>query len=309
MLYQVSGDFFNKPKLWCFRLLSSGLFLLPTFCWQVMSWVWHKVPPNVRRYSVGDEFWISPLSASANARHKLRSLIGRGSLDIWKGWVEHILLLCRILHRADVHLHYSWFRITFLQKNMFLQQKVSDRIQNFYLPNSAWNKPNAHRLKSTWLPNCEFRHGLWKYLNMLATPQNTPSLAHHGKAVATPTQAACGKFCRPAVCRTKSTNARNSCYKFCSRTSWFPSSCFMPMHRWHFGGCSGIILLFQPIKSSYIVLNIAPNHFQLHTRLYFAWTFWISSHQALFTPCPPFLSWNCCGLSSINSSGVAPRNQ
>lgn len=176
MLYQVSDDFFNKPKLWCFRLLSSGLFLLPTFCWQVISWVWHKVPPSVRRYSVGDEFWISPLSASANARHKLRSLIWRVSLDIWKGWVEHILLLCRILHRADVHLHYSWLRITFLQKNMFLQQKVSDRIQNFYLPNSAWNKPNAHRLKSTWLPNCEFRHGLWKYLNILATPQNTPPL-------------------------------------------------------------------------------------------------------------------------------------
>ena len=311
MLYQVSDNFLISQNSDALGFWAVDYFYSPPF---VDKW-FPEYGIKYRQMSE-DTRWAMSFGFRPSAQAQMRGTSWGAWYDEvhWiskriKGWVEHILLLCRILHRADVHLHYSWLRITFLQKNMFLQQKVSDRIQNFYLPNSAWNKPNAHRLKSTWLPNCEFRHGLWKYLNILATPQNTPSLAHHGQAVATPTQAACGKFCRPAVCRTKSTNARNSCYKFCSRTSWFPSSCFMPMHRWHFGGCSGIRLLFQPIRSSYIVLNIAPNHFQLHTRLYFAWTFWISSHQALFKPCPPFLSWNCCGLSSINSSGVAPRNQ
>lgn len=82
---------------------------------------------------------------------------------------------------------------------------------------------------------------------------------------------------------------------------------------------------FRPLASCQSIGGIwwipfSPNHVGLITSNYilslpitytvaFCWTFGISSRQALFTPCPPFLSWNCWGLSSINSSGVAPRNQ
>ena len=84
--------------------------------------------------------------------------------------------------------------------------------------------------------------------DILVTPQGKPSLTHHENRGNT---AACGKFCRPAVCRTKSTNALNSCYKFSCGTYWFPSSCFMPIHRWHM-----VDSVFTQPRRSY--------HFQLH---------------------------------------------